>query len=232
MKKQRVKTGERRKVRQPFHIDRLPPAVHQEILRLRNEKNTSWEQIEALSAEKPENGGFVKWDELPRGTLELFPDLRIPSSNLQRWFDVRVEQIQEDVMRQARQAHVIAEQFAKANLLNSDQAVVNAARDLIMGMLGENTSLGARTYAIKALIALNETLQKTRTNNLRERQVTVEERRITQLEKIAEQKLAIIERETAKVAKKIGPITIDDINRIRERSFGLPPLPKVADAKK
>jgi hypothetical protein len=230
MKNKRAKTGERRKVRQPFYIDRLPPAVHQEILRLHNEKNTSWEQIEALSAEKPENGGFVKWDELPRSTLEKFPNLRIPRSNLQRWFDVRVEQIQEDVMRQAQQARVIAQQFAKSNLLNSDQAVVNAARDLIMGMLGENTSLGARTYAIKALIALNGTLQRSQTNKLRERQVAVEERKIAELEKEAVLRRAKLEREVENASKKLkkGKLTEADLQQLAERTYGFKPKRKAA----
>jgi hypothetical protein len=226
----RRKTGEPQKARQPFSIDRLPPAVREAIELLRNKFGKTWEQIEAISAEKFDAnlvplGCFVNWDALDTNVLELFPNLRIPKSNLQRWYDVNVQQKREDVLRRSAQARELAEAFADGDVPGSDDAVQNALRDTIMGMLQENTSSLGRDRTAELLLRLAEVQQKSRTNKLRERVVGVAERKIAQLEKDANQRRAKMEAESAKLAKKAskGEVTPADIDRLRERVFGLPP---------
>lgn len=230
MAKPRPKTGERRETNQPLKIDKLPPSVHDAILVLRNQRGKTWQEIEDLSAEPVGAGklGFVEWDKLPTLVLQLFPDLRLPHSSLHRWFDLRVAQVRKDVLVRSEQARTIAESFAKSNLVNGDDAVINAARDTLMGVLSEDGTEGGRLNATKGLIKLGELMQKARTNIIRDRKVGTEERRIKLLEQDAEQRRSKFEREMNAAEKKVTKgeaLTVADINKIRERVFGIGPAP-------
>jgi len=201
MAKSRPRTGEARVTNQPFKIDRLPVMVRESIELLYNHVGKTWEQIEALSAEPfdphwaiffqddaPDEdgkkrkdgkiiprGGFVDWQSLDLAVLELFPDMRIPHSTLQRWYDVRVRQVQANVMHRAGQAREIAIAFSKAVVKKDDEAVINAARDTLMGILSEDGSSGGRQNAAKGLIRLADVMQKAKTVRLNERKVNVAE---------------------------------------------------------
>ena len=170
-------TGDRRKTNQPLKIDRLPPKVHEAIVQLRNQFGKTWQEIENLSAEPvgEKTKGFVDWENLPTSVLELFPDLRLPHSNLQRWYDLRVDQVQRDVMHTSTKAREITRAFAKAGIVADDEAVINASRDTLMGILSEDGSVDGRANVAKALIKLGDLMQKAKTNKIRERKVTVDE---------------------------------------------------------
>jgi hypothetical protein len=236
--KPRPKTGERRETNQPLKIDRLPSSVHDDILHLRNTRGKTWQEIEALSAEPvkledgSKGGGFIDWPALPFEILQLFPEMRLPHSSLHRWYDLRVAQVRKDVLVRSQQALKIAESFAKSQMVNGDEAVINAVRDTLMGVLSEDGTESGRLNATKGLIKLGELMQKAKTNEIRDRKVGTEERRIKLLEDREAATIKKMERETEAVARKIGKgeLTLDDINRLRERTFGLPPL--VADAAK
>lgn len=176
-----AKTGETRKTKQPLKIDRLPSYVHDAILYLRNTQGKTWEQIEAQSSEKysehwrGDSRGFVNWDDLPTSVLELFPEMRLGHSLLHRWYDIRFSQVQRDVLIRAKQAQEIATAFIKADLVNDEQGVINAARDTLMGILAEDGSAKGRKGAAAGLIELGNLMQKARTNSIRERKVAVDE---------------------------------------------------------
>jgi len=230
--KSRPKTGERRETNQPLKIDRLPSSVHDDILHLRNTRGKTWQEIEALSAEpvKLEDGskgsGFIDWPALPFEVLELFPDMRLPHSSLHRWYDLRVGQVRRDVLVRSQQALKIAESFAKSQLVNGDEAVINAARDTLMGVLAEDGSESGRLNATKGLIKLGELMQKAKTNEIRDRKVGTEERRIKLLEEREAATIRKMEQETQVAARKVskGELTLEDINKLRRNAFGLPPL--------
>lgn len=173
----RRKTGEPQKTEQPFKIDRLPVAVHEAITDLHNAKGKSWETIERFSAEPfgEKQLGFVEWDKLDTEVLALFPDKRIPSSSLHRWYDVRVKQASQAVRERSSQARVIAEAFAKASVEGSHEAVLNAARDQLMVVLAEDGSVEGRIATAKALTGLAVVMQSVRANDIKERKVAVEE---------------------------------------------------------
>ncbi len=175
--KKRPGTGDRRKTNQPVKIDRLSPKVHEAIVQLRNQYGKTWQEIEDLSAEPIGNktGGFVDWMNLPTAVLELFPNMRLPHTNLQRWYDLRVAQVQKDVMHTSAKAREITQAFAKAGIVADDEAVINASRDTLMGILSEDGSVGGRANVAKSLIKLGDLMQKAKTNRIRERKVTVDE---------------------------------------------------------
>jgi hypothetical protein len=220
------RTGERRKTRQPLKIDKLPPAVHDAIQRLHNDK--TWEEIEALSAEPcgPGELGFVDWDNLSAAARRAFPERRIPHTTLHRWYDLRVAQVHADVMRQAAQAQKITEFFASASAPEADVAVVNAAREQIMSLISEGASARDRLQIAGALTELGHLAQAARGNDIKERKLSADERKIAMLERREAALMRKLEAETEKLAKKAstGQITQDDINHLRERSFGLPPI--------
>lgn len=239
MAKQRPRTGDARQTNQPFKIDRLPIRVRESIELLYNHVGKTWEQIEALSAEPfdphwavffvddaPDDegkkkkdgkiiprGGFVDWDGMDTAILELFPDLRIPHSTLQRWYDVRVRQVQANVLHRAAQAREIATAFAKAVVKKDDEAVINAARDTLMGVLSEDGSVGGRQNAAKGLIKLAEVMQKAKTVRLNERKVNV-------AEQILQIKLDEIKRRTQELLDKLGKGDGPAVPMTREELLG------------
>jgi hypothetical protein len=235
MAKAKPKTGERRETNQPLKIDRLPSSVHDDILFLRNVRGKTWQEIEALSAEpvKKEDGskgsGFIDWPALDFKVLELFPDMRLPHSSLHRWYDLRVDQVRKEVLVRSQQAHKIAEAFAKSTMAGGDEAVINAARDTIMGILAEDGTAKGRVLASKGLLALAEVMQISRANDIKERKVAADQRKLKLVEAREARAIQKLDQETEKLSKKAtrGEITVEDINRIRERTFGLPPVKKV-----
>jgi hypothetical protein len=230
MTKARPKTGEKREVNRPLNIDRLPVEVRDAILQLRDAGKT-WPEIEELSS-LPYNpkwttkgGGFVNWEEQPTPVLELFPDLRIPHSNLHRWYDLRIRQVMAETMARSAQAREIAAAFAKSVVKGEDEAVLNAARDQIMSVLAEDGTPKGRMKAAAALIALAEMMQERRSNDIKERKVAVDARRMKLLEDREKRACERVDQATQQAAKKgTGQFSIDDINLLRERTFGLPPL--------
>jgi hypothetical protein len=230
MTKSRPKTGEKRELNRPLKIDRLPVEVRDAILALRDAGKT-WPEIEELSALpynrkwQSQGGGFVNWEGLPTPVLELFPDLKLPHSNLHRWYDLRVSQVIAETMMRSAQAREIATAFAKSVVKGADEAVVNAARDQLMAILAEDATPKGRLNATKGLIALAEVMQGARTNSIKERKVGVDERRIRVLEEREKLARERVDQATQQAAKKgTGQFSIDDINLLRERTFGLPPL--------
>jgi hypothetical protein len=230
MTKARPKTGEKREVNRPLNIDRLPVEVRDAILQLRDAGKT-WPEIEELSS-LPYNpnwatkgGGFVNWEEQPTPVLELFPDLRIPHSNLHRWYDLRIRQVMAETMARSAQAREIAAAFAKSVVKGEDEAVLNAARDQIMSVLAEDGTPKGRMKAAAALIALAEMMQERRSNDIKERKVAVDARRMKLLEDREKRACERVDQATQQAAKKgTGQFSINDINLLRERTFGLPPL--------
>jgi hypothetical protein len=236
--RRRPRIGEQRRKQQPLKIDRLPVEVRDAIQYLKNVAGKTWAEIEELSAlpysEKwqSKGGGFVNWHALSTDVLEIFPDLRLAQTTLGRWYDLRVRQVMADVQRRSMQARELAAAFAKSVVAKDDQAVLNAARDQLMSLLAEDASPKARINATKGLIALAEMMQQARANTIKERKVATDERKMALLEdreRIARRKL---EAETEKAAAKLkkGELTVTDINRLRERVFGLPPVEAAAHA--
>jgi hypothetical protein len=234
----RRKTGQPRLVNQPLSIDALPVEVHEAIKYLRATKDVSWPEIERLSAlpysaewkDSKEFGkhGFVNWDALPTHVLEKFPKLHLPHSNVHRWWDVRVQQAAREVLERSAQARELAQAFAAASIEGADEAVLNAARDVIFGMLQQQDAKSRSNTASK-LLALGIVMQEARANTIKERKVAVDEKKLKALEAREELNRRKLERETDDAAKKLrngGEVTLDDLNRLRERVFGLPAVGK------
>ena len=230
MTKARPKTGEKRELNRPLKIDRLPIEVRDAIMKLRDVGKT-WPEIEELSSLSfnpkwwTNGGGFVNWEELPTPVLELFPDMRLPHSNLHRWYDLRVSQVMAETMARSAQARELASSFARSIVAQDDAAVLNAARDQLMTLLAEDGSIKGRLTAAKGLIALADMLQQRRANDIKERKVEVDERKITVLEARESLLRRKLEAEADKASKKLkdGKLKPEDLAEMVQRTFGFAP---------
>ena len=232
--KPKPRTGQPRIHREPLVMDRLPMEVLEAVKRLRGKHGLTWDEIERLSSlpysdkweEKIGTAGFVNWEGLPTLVLELFPTMRLSHATLHRWYDLRVEQAQKEIDARGIQADKLAAQFAAAGIENADEAVTNALRRTIFVMLQESGDDKSRAVVAKALLALRDVMNGVKANAIKERKVATEEQRVEILKRDFELKRRRFDKEMGDAAKKVSrgqAITKADIDRIRERVFGLGP---------
>ena len=178
--KPRRRTGEKPERRQPLKVDLLPEKLRDRILSERNQLGRTWQEIEIASPE---------WQEWKLATPEAeaaFPGRKLPHTTLHRWYDLRVEQVRADAMAQNVVAREVASSFAKAVVKGDQQAVVNAARDIIFSLL-ENGDEAHRAVTAKKLIDLGYLMQMARGNEIKARKLNLDERRVVVAEKRLEQ---------------------------------------------
>jgi hypothetical protein len=205
------KTGEPQRSKQPLSIDRLPQVMLDRIQKERSESGKSWSSIEA------ESPNWKEWNDVPSQVLELFPDLRLPHSNLQRWWDLRIAQVRTQVLAETEQARALAESFKDREFKDADKAVVNAIRDQVFSMLH---SVGDQKQFLKQLKDFGWLLAQFKKVEVQQKKVQLDERKV----EMAQKKLDKLTNDAAKQLEKGKPVTLDDINKIRERTFGLPPV--------
>jgi hypothetical protein len=237
MTKPRPRTGEERKTHQPLKIDLLPQTARNAIEQL-YDRGRTWTEIAEQSALpysgkwESEGGGFVDWEKLELKVLEQFPEMRLAKTSLLRWFDIRVAQARKQVLRESAQARAFAASFAGNNLFDANSAVVNALRDQVFTLI-QSAGKGDKAAFAKGLKDLTLAMTRMQRVELQAKRVAVDERRVTQLEKDAELRHKQFTKEMDDAEKKITrgeALTADDINRIRERVFGIGPAPVAADA--
>jgi hypothetical protein len=220
------KTGEKRRTRQPLKMDKLPMELLDRVMKERAAGRT-WLEIEELSPR------FEEWGKVEQTNKEawllafrLFPGGHIPHTTLMRWYDLRVEQVKKEVLASQVRAREIAALFAGKGIKDLPEAVRTAISDQLFGMM-QNADEHSRHKTVAGLLALGVLLNDQRKVELKGQQVKAETRRVELLERDFEIKKRKFDEETDKAARKLGKgkqLTADDINRIRERTFGLPPV--------
>jgi hypothetical protein len=124
----RRKTGERPQVRQPLKIDKLSPEFREHIQSLRAE-NKTWLEIEELSPK------FEQWNKETAEAKRLFPGLRLPHTNLSRWYDLRVEQVMREKLAEAQRDREYVEKLANDIFPGTADAVTNALRQRVFALM-------------------------------------------------------------------------------------------------
>ncbi|MDR3723277.1 MAG: DUF3486 family protein [Terracidiphilus sp.] len=182
MAKPRPKTGEPRKTKQPLKIDLLPEDARQAIQFLYDNGRT-WMEIEQQSQLpysakwKDDRGGFIDWESLDLSILEQFPEMKLPKSNLQRWFDLRIRQARAQVLAESARAREWAQAFAGANLPDANAAVINALRDLVFGVL-QNVGQLDKARMMEELKDLTLAMSRMQRTEILERRVAIDEKAI------------------------------------------------------
>jgi hypothetical protein len=225
----RPKTGEPRKSKQPLKIDRLPQAARDAIETLYRRR--TWVQIANQSAlpyskdwEK-DGGGFIDWVTVDPEVLDLFPGLRLNKTSLQRWFDLRISQVRAQVLAESAKAREWAQAFAGNDLAESNAAVMNAMRDQVFALI-QTVGPGDQAKFLEGLNLLSLTMSRLQRVDLQAKRVEVDQRRIKLLEDREKAARESLDQATKDAARKgaSGQFTLADINLLRERTFGLPPL--------
>jgi hypothetical protein len=129
VKRNRPKTGDKRATRKPLTIDRLPDEVKARLVAAREQEWKSWEAIEADSP------AWKEWDKASPEAQKLFPGRKIPHSNAQRWYDIRVEQVKAQALLETEKAREFATAFAKRDFGELEPAVINALRDQVFSLM-------------------------------------------------------------------------------------------------
>jgi hypothetical protein len=195
MATKRPRIGERRQKKQPLKIDRLGASVHDAVLHLRNADGLTWQQIEEQSSLpysgdwKKDHGGFVDWSKLDLKVLELFPNLRIPQTNLLRWYDLRVSQVRNQVLAESERAREFAAALVKADLPGGNSAVLNALRDQVFDLI-QSAGDGDKAAFVKGLQNLTLAMTRMQRVDLQAQRVKAD--------------LAKIDAERAKLAAEAG----------------------------
>ena len=120
------RVGQRRRVRKPLTLDRLPQETKQKILELRTAGRT-WEQIAA--------------------------ELKVSLKALRNWYDLRVEQATEDIEQRRRATDRLVEKWGAGPLQHLDQASLNRlAAEVFEGELLAQTNPELYLRALDSLI--------------------------------------------------------------------------------
>jgi|SRR5581483_1068171 hypothetical protein len=198
----RPRTGEARKVRQPLRIDSLPQEVRDEILAARAAGKT-WEETAERASQKAGE--------------------RLPVMTVHRWYDLRVDQVRREVMEQAERSRAIAAAFAAKGFERLPEAALNALTSEVFAVM----EAGEAAQREKALGNLVFVMSKLITAQAKQKAVELEKEKIDLAKQKFEELRKKAEKATNDAAAKLGKgraLTIDDINRIRERALGLPPV--------
>jgi len=207
------KTGERRKTHRPFAIDKLPAEWGERIIKLRA-KWMPWERIE-------EETSRWEWEQLQAEQRKLYPKRRIPMRTLHRWYDVQYHQKISDIRSERVASQAIAAQFGADGYEELSESVKNAIADIVFsGAKGPADIDGFR----KKLLDLGWLLARNRQLDIADEKVKIERMKTEDI--IARGNKATVEA-ADKLSRSGQGVSIDDINRIRCRVFGLPPIDRV-----
>ncbi|MBZ5703252.1 MAG: DUF3486 family protein [Acidobacteriia bacterium] len=204
----RPRTGEERSVRQPLKIDKLSQEVRDAILKARAEGCT-WEET-------------AEWASKKAGEP-------LAISVVHRWYDLRVEQVRKEVMEQAERSRAIAAAFAGKEFKDLPEAALNALTSEVFAVM----EAGEAADREKALANLVFVMSKLITAQAKQKQVELEREKIELAKKKFDDLRSKAEKATNDAAAKIGKgkeFTLADINNIRQRTFGLPPIQRSASA--
>ena len=197
-------------------MDGLPQELLDRVMKERAAGRT-WMEIESLSPK------FEEWERTTPEVRAEYQDLRLPHTTLQRWYDLRVEQVKKEVRDDQVKARELAGLFADKEFKNLPEVVRTALGDKIFAVLKSSDDKSQ----IKNLMDFGWLLTQYKRLDIQEKKVEAETTRVSILEREFEMRKKKFDQETDKAARKAArgkAITTDDINRIRERTFGLPPI--------
>lgn len=149
----RPRTGEKRRVRQPLKIDLLPAAARDRIVALRAEGKT--------------------WAETAQAT-------GLPVKSLHTWYDLRVEQVQAEVMKRAERARILAGKFLEKDFGKLTESFRNALATEFFALL-EAEEQGEQARASEALTGIGKLIARMRMLDLQQEKYGLERQKLERL---------------------------------------------------
>jgi len=200
MRRRKPRTGEPRKTKQPLKIDKLPIELREGIQEMRA-SGLTWIEIEDLSPR------MKQWKAVPEKTQALFPGLRIPHTNLSRWWDLRIEQVKRETLESAGKAREFAAAFAGRDFKDLPDAVRNALGDQIFSLM-QSADKQDQTRFRRELLALGELLNQHRKLDIAERKQKTEERTLELKVQQMREKVTALKKEVASKKKEMDPAAL------------------------
>jgi hypothetical protein len=111
-------------------LDRLPLALLDRIRAERSQGHT-WDEIEQASPQWPE------WEQAAPEVLAGFPGRHLPHTSLQRWYDLRVQQVQRERAAQAAATEDFAAELAERRIPNLGAAIKDALGESVLRLAQE-----------------------------------------------------------------------------------------------
>jgi len=206
-------------VRQPLKMDKVPQLLLDRVMQERAAGRT-WMEIEELSPK------FEEWGKVEQGNkdeyllaFKLFPGGRIPHTTLQRWYDLRVEQVKNEVLANQVRAREIAALFAGKEMKDLPETVRAALSDQIFGLM-QSTDEKHRTQAISSLLNLGVLLNEQRKVQLKERQVETLERTLQMKIEAMREKVAALKKDVEGSGKK-KQLSPEELKQRVDEIYGL-----------
>jgi hypothetical protein len=197
VKTRKPKTGEKRRARQPLKIDRLPAELRERI-QAERAAGLTWEEIEDISSR------FKEWEQVPEKVRALFPELKLPHTTLQRWYDLRVEQVRRETMASAAKAREFAAAFAGPGLKDLPEAVRNALGDQIFSLMQSADAKDQARFRAE-LLKLGTLLTEYRKLDIAERKQKTEERALELKVEQMREKVTELKKDVAAKKKEMSP---------------------------
>jgi len=198
---QRPRTGEKRRTRQPLKMDRLPAEVRDAIQKARAEGKI-WEEIAEIASKV---AGTPLSDEVCR-----------------RWYDLRVEQVLRETVEMDELAEKNLRRYFGRTLAELPEAAAHSLKAEVYGMQSAKTSTQREASIGNFLSVLSKIIEA----QSKQKRAEIEERKVNLAQKKFEELKSKAEKATDEAAAKIGKgkeLTIEDVNRIRRKVFGLGP---------
>ncbi|MFQ5696271.1 MAG: hypothetical protein ACE5HB_09805 [Terriglobia bacterium] len=195
-RQRRPRIGEKRQRNYRVKLDRFPPEVREEIQRLYATEGKTWEEIEELSQR------FVPWGELKPEVRRLFPKRKLPHSTLQRWYDLRIAQVQREVMVQAERARALAASFVGKSFEELDASVRNSLATQVFALL-EAHDQGNQAQFRKEVAQLGWLLARYRQLDQEAARIEVERQKLAQVKRQGEALAADLE-QAARKGKEVN----------------------------
>jgi len=158
-------------VRQPLKMDKLPTELLDRVMKERAAGRT-WLEIEEMSPR------FEEWDKYTKPEIRAeFPGLKLPHTNLSRWYDLRVEQVKKEVLASQARAREIAALFAGKSMKDLPDTVRTAISDQLFGMM-QSADEKSRHKVVAGMLALGELMAQQRKLELQERKQQTDEKEL------------------------------------------------------
>ncbi|HWQ02936.1 MAG TPA: phage protein Gp27 family protein [Candidatus Nitrosotenuis sp.] len=115
---QRPRKGEKRQQEKPLSVDRLPEKVREAIQKARA-AGATWEETQEAAAAAARKEG-----------------VEAPSrSAIERWYDLRIAQVQKEVLAQAERARQLAAAFASKGFAELPEAAISALSSEVFAVM-------------------------------------------------------------------------------------------------
>lgn len=200
-------------------MDRLPQELLDRVMRERAAGRT-WLEIEEMSPR------FEEWGKVEQANKDAyllafksFPAGRIPHTTLQRWYDLRVEQVRSELLADQARAREIAQIFAGKGYEGLSDTVRNAIADKVFEVM-QSADDKSKGKALKSLQEFGWLLAQQQKLELQARKQKVDERALELKIESVRAKLAQLKNDVEGKGKK-KQLSPEELKKRVDEIYGL-----------